>query len=131
MQRQEQQVQQNGQNGSAVYGGFGGYGMHGLLGMGTGKMGGMALTARKCGLSGSSTGPACPMEMTRGSESKKARWSPNLFTNSPVANGTFRGLFANYGYGGQAAINHHHQQAQQQQQQAHHAGFGAMNGTSS
>lgn len=42
--------------------------------------------------------------MASGPETKKARWSPNSFTNSPVASGT-RDLFANYGYGNQAAIN--------------------------
>ena len=38
------------------------------------------------------------MEMSGGPESKKARWSPNLSTGT-------RDLFANYGYGNQAAVN--------------------------
>lgn len=45
------------------------------------------------------------MELTGGPETKKARWSPNSFTNSPNVNGASRDLFANYGYGNQAAIN--------------------------
>lgn len=46
------------------------------------------------------------MEMTGGPDAKKARWSPNSFTASNATpNGTSRDLFANYGYGAQAAIN--------------------------
>ncbi|EJD08200.1 uncharacterized protein FOMMEDRAFT_138161 [Fomitiporia mediterranea MF3/22] len=59
-----------------------------------------------------------PLEMTGGPETKKARWSPNSFSNSPVVNST-RDLFANYGYGNHAAIN----QPQQQQNQQN-AGYG-------
>lgn len=53
--------------------------------------------------------------MSAGPETtKKARWSPNSFANSPVASNA-RDLFANYGYGNQ----HHHQQSQQHAQQQH------------
>ena len=45
------------------------------------------------------------MDALGGPETKKARWSPNSFTNSPNTNGGNRDLFANYGYGSQAAIN--------------------------
>ena len=46
------------------------------------------------------------MELTGGPDAKKARWSPNSFTNSNgTSNGSTRDLFANYGYGAQAAIN--------------------------
>ncbi|KAL5512583.1 hypothetical protein ACEPAG_3236 [Sanghuangporus baumii] len=57
-----------------------------------------------------------PLEMSGGPETKKARWSPNSFTNSPATTGT-RDLFANYGYGSQAAIN--------QQQTPQQTGYGA------
>lgn len=59
--------------------------------------------------------------MSGGPETKKARWSPNSFTNSPATAGT-RDLFANYGYGSQAAINQHQLQQSQQQQQS---GYGS------
>ncbi|THH03072.1 hypothetical protein EW145_g6555 [Phellinidium pouzarii] len=63
-----------------------------------------------------------PMELSGGPESKKARWSPNSFTNSPVTNGASRDLFANYGYGNQAAINQHSHSSS--------PGFSGLNGTS-
>lgn len=59
--------------------------------------------------------------MAGGPETKKARWSPNSFTNSPVTTGT-RDLFANYGYGSQAAIN------QTPQQQPGYGAVGLGNG---
>ena len=48
------------------------------------------------------------MELSGGPETKKARWSPNSFSSPSVAtNGASnaRDLFANYGYGNQAAVN--------------------------
>ena len=81
------------------------------------------------------------MDLAGAPESKKPRWSPNLSsngngTNNGAANGAASrpvDLFANYGYGNQAAINqpfggagslaqhqHQQQQAQQQQQQQQH-----------
>jgi hypothetical protein len=48
------------------------------------------------------------MEMSGGPETKKARWSPNSFTSPSVptnGNANGRDLFANYGYGNQAAVN--------------------------
>lgn len=61
------------------------------------------------------------MDSLGGPETKKARWSPNSFTNSPGTNGATRDLFANYGYGSHAAIN--------QQQNGFSNGLG-MNGAS-
>ena len=49
------------------------------------------------------------MELSGGPESKKARWSPNAYASSATSvatNGNIRtDLFANYGYGNQAAVN--------------------------
>lgn len=48
------------------------------------------------------------MELSGGPETKKARWSPNSFSAPSVAtngNSNGRDLFANYGYGNQAAVN--------------------------
>lgn len=62
--------------------------------------------------------------MSGGPESKKARWSPNSFTGgaSATSTGGRADLFANYGYGAQAAINQANTQSQQ---------FSAMNGLTS